>query len=50
MSALIDEDGGEQVDRAIDQHVSRLRAKLEANPNEPRHLLTVRGVGYRFEW
>lgn len=30
-------------------HVRRLRQKLEADPAEPRHLLTVYGVGYRFE-
>lgn len=48
---LIDEAGEtDSFDRAIDLHVARLRAKLEANPKEPRHLLTVRGVGYRFEW
>ncbi|MHC4895334.1 MAG: winged helix-turn-helix domain-containing protein [Planctomycetota bacterium] len=27
----------------------KLRKKLERNPEEPRHLLTVRGVGYRLE-
>jgi two-component system response regulator RegX3 len=37
-------------DRAIDLHISRLRNKLEPEPKRPRHLLTVRGVGYRFEW
>jgi DNA-binding response OmpR family regulator len=48
---LIDAEGTlDSFDRAIDLHMSRLRAKLEANPKEPRHLLTVRGVGYRFEW
>jgi DNA-binding response OmpR family regulator len=30
-------------------HVRRLREKIERNPSEPRHLLTVWGVGYRFE-
>ncbi|MEM7095497.1 MAG: response regulator transcription factor [Actinomycetota bacterium] len=30
-------------------HVRRLRQKLEADPSEPRHLVTVYGVGYRFE-
>lgn len=30
-------------------HLSRLRQKLEEHPNEPRHFLTVYGVGYRFE-
>lgn len=40
----------ESFDRAVDLHVSRLRNKLEENPKQPRHLVTVRGVGYRFEW
>jgi DNA-binding response OmpR family regulator len=30
-------------------HVRRLREKLEANPSEPRHLITLWGVGYKFE-
>jgi two-component system response regulator ResD len=30
-------------------HVRRLRAKIEANPEEPRHLRTVWGVGYRWD-
>ena len=30
-------------------HVRRLREKVEHDPSEPRHLCTVRGVGYRFE-
>ena len=34
--------------RAIDNFVVRLRRYLEDNPAEPRHLLTVRSVGYRF--
>src|SRR5262249_8389191 len=33
-------------DRSIDVHVSKLRAKLEASPREPRYIKTVRGVGY----
>lgn len=40
----------ESNDRAIDLHVSRLRTKLEPDLKRPRHLLTVRGLGYRFEW
>ena len=36
----------EAFDRSIDVHVSKLRAKLEANPKEPRYIKTVRGVGY----
>jgi DNA-binding response OmpR family regulator len=34
--------------RAIDNFIVRLRRYLEENPSTPRHLLTVRGVGYRF--
>jgi DNA-binding response OmpR family regulator len=34
--------------RAIDNFIVRLRRYLEDNPVRPRHLLTVRGVGYRF--
>jgi len=30
-------------------HVRRLRQKLEVDPSEPAHILTVYGVGYRFE-
>jgi two-component system alkaline phosphatase synthesis response regulator PhoP len=35
--------------RAIDNFIVRLRRYLEDNPVRPKHLLTVRGVGYRFE-
>lgn len=34
--------------RTVDQHVMKLRKKIEAAPDEPRHLVTVHGVGYRF--
>ena len=34
--------------RAIDNFVVRLRKYIEDEPSQPRHLLTVRGVGYRF--
>jgi DNA-binding response OmpR family regulator len=34
--------------RAIDNFMVRLRKYLEDDPAKPRHLLTVRGVGYRF--
>jgi DNA-binding response OmpR family regulator len=36
----------ESFDRSIDVHISKLRAKLEENPKEPRYIRTVRGVGY----
>lgn len=35
--------------RTLDTHVKRLRQKLEADPTHPRHLVTLRGVGFRFE-
>jgi DNA-binding response OmpR family regulator len=34
--------------RAIDNFIVRLRRYIEAEPSRPRHMLTVRGVGYRF--
>ena len=34
--------------RTVDQHVVRLRQKIEENPGTPRHLQTVHGAGYRF--
>ena len=36
----------ESFDRSIDVHVSRLRSKIEKDPKSPRHIKTVRGVGY----
>ena len=38
----------EAFDRSIDVHISRIRAKVEEDPNHPRRVLTVRGVGYVF--
>lgn len=35
--------------RTIDNFLQQLRAKLEQDPQAPRHLTTVRGVGYRFD-
>jgi DNA-binding response OmpR family regulator len=34
--------------RTVDNHVASLRSKLEEDPGNPRHLLTVHGVGYKF--
>jgi DNA-binding response OmpR family regulator len=34
--------------RAIDNFIVRLRRYIEEEPSRPKHLLTVRGVGYRF--
>ena len=38
----------ESYERAIDTHVKNIRRKLEPDPREPRYVLTVYGVGYRF--
>jgi two-component system alkaline phosphatase synthesis response regulator PhoP len=35
--------------RIVDVHVSHLREKIEKNPKKPEYLLTVRGVGYKFQ-
>ena len=51
-SALIDEVwGGEftALPNTLDVHIRRIREKVEEDPNRPRHIVTVRGVGYRFE-
>jgi two-component system response regulator RegX3 len=34
--------------RTLDVHIKRLREKCEVEPHNPRHLLTVRGLGYKF--
>jgi DNA-binding response OmpR family regulator len=38
----------ESYERAIDSHIKNLRRKIEPDPREPRYVLTVYGVGYRF--
>jgi DNA-binding winged helix-turn-helix (wHTH) protein len=35
-------------DRTVDNHIARLRQKIESDPAHPVHLLTVHGVGYKF--
>ena len=49
---LLDEvwgqDGG-PTDRAIDNHIMNLRRKIEPGVGRPRYLLSVRGLGYRFD-
>jgi two-component system response regulator RegX3 len=35
--------------RTLDTHVKRLRKKVEVNPADPLHIVTVRGIGYRFK-
>lgn len=34
--------------RTVDNHIASLRAKLEATPSQPHHLLTIHGVGYKW--
>ena len=48
---LLDEVWGikyEGTTRTLDQHVAKLRQKIEKDPSNPKHILTVHGVGYRF--
>ena len=40
---------GDVSTRTVDLHVFELRAKLEPNPGQPVHIITVRKAGYRFE-
>jgi DNA-binding response OmpR family regulator len=35
--------------RALDQHISQLRKRIEIDPTSPRIIRTVHGAGYRFE-
>jgi len=35
-------------EHTVNSHVNRLRGKIEENPNRPRYILTVWGIGYRF--
>ncbi len=38
----------EGYEHTVNSHINRLREKIERNPAKPRHIRTVRGVGYRF--
>jgi DNA-binding response OmpR family regulator len=49
LKSVWDSSGSWQDPATVTEHVRRLRKKIEANPDEPRWLRTVRGVGYRFE-
>ena len=35
--------------KTLDVHVKRLRSKIEPDPSQPRHITTVRGLGYKFD-
>ncbi len=41
--------GNYPTDRVVDNHMMNLRRKIERKPDAPRHLISVRGLGYRFE-
>lgn len=41
-------DSAELTSRSIDNFVMRLRKMIEADPANPRHLISIRGTGYRF--
>jgi DNA-binding response OmpR family regulator len=47
LDAVYGDDGAEILDRTIDVHIGRLRDKLGDDPDRPRYVATVRGVGYR---
>ena len=36
-------------ERVVDAHIRRLRAKIERDPSDPELVVTVRGLGYRFD-
>ncbi len=41
--------GNYPTDRVVDNHMMNLRRKIERRPDAPRHLVSARGLGYRFE-
>jgi len=47
LDAVYGSDDGDVLDRTIDVHIGRLREKLGDDAEEPRYIMTVRGVGYR---
>jgi DNA-binding response OmpR family regulator len=47
LDAVYGDEGSDILDRTIDVHIRRLRDKLDDDPDTPRYVQTVRGVGYR---
>jgi len=42
------QDNVEVAFRTVDSHIANIRRKIEADPSRPRHILSIRGVGYKF--
>ena len=36
------------IDRVVNEHVGKIRQKIEKDPSKPRYILTIRGLGYKF--
>jgi two-component system alkaline phosphatase synthesis response regulator PhoP len=36
-------------DRVVDNQITHLRQKIEPDPSRPRYLISLRGIGYRFD-
>ncbi len=49
LDALWDGNGSFVDDNTLSVYIRRLREKIEKNPSRPKHLMTVRGMGYRWE-
>jgi DNA-binding response OmpR family regulator len=49
LASLYPNDEAIVIDRVVDVHIGKLRHKIEDNPSKPALILTVRGIGYRFE-
>jgi DNA-binding response OmpR family regulator len=47
LDAVYGHEAAEVLDRTIDVHIRRLRDKLDDDPDAPRYIQTVRGIGYR---
>jgi two-component system alkaline phosphatase synthesis response regulator PhoP len=47
LDSVYGSDDGDVLDRTIDVHIGRLREKLDDDADQPRYVMTVRGVGYR---
>ena len=51
-SAILEEVWGvtyEGTTRTLDQHIAKLRQKIEDDPSDPRHIITCHTVGYKFK-